>query len=80
MKLKALTDKDLIVYLTAIGLEIKEIKKDNGKNRSLVYFEDNEELEKQILNYVNKSNSNVNITDFLAAERRIKTLLCMQKN
>jgi len=46
LKLKALTDKDLIVYLTAIGLEIKEIKKDNGKDRSLIYFEDNEELEK----------------------------------
>jgi len=78
MILKEITDKDLIVYLAAIGVPIKEIKKDQHKNRSLIYFEDNNELKKSIIDYVNKT-VNVNIVDFLSAERRIKTLLCLQK-
>lgn len=79
MKLKVITDKDLIVYLSAKGLEIKDIKIEQGKNRSLVYFEEDEQLRRAVINYANKSDK-VNIADFLAAERRIKTLLCMQKS
>lgn len=78
MNLKAITDKDLIVYLVASGMEIKNIEKENGKNRSVVYFEKGNQLDKMVINFVNKTGC-VNIADFIAAERRIKTLLCMQK-
>ena len=79
MILKAITDKDLIVYLTAKGLEIKGIEREGGRNRSIVYFEDSNELRSSLINYVNKTDK-VNIAEFISAERRIKTLLCMQKN
>jgi hypothetical protein len=78
LRLKEITDKDLIVYLNAIGFQIKDIKKDKNQNRSIVYFEDTNELKEAIIRYVNKSDS-INICEFLSAEKRVKTLLCMQK-
>ncbi|WP_027633443.1 DUF5659 domain-containing protein [Clostridium hydrogeniformans] len=77
MKLKGITDKDLIVYLVAIGLEIKDIRK--AENKSIVYFEDNDRLKKSFFKYVNKTDY-INLSDFIWAERRIKTLLCAQKH
>lgn len=77
--LKQITDKDLIVFLVACGLEIKQIIKDKRFNRSIVYFENSNNLEEHILKYTNKS-VNINICDYISAERRVKTLLCMQKN
>lgn len=76
--LKVITDKDLMVYLIAVGIEIKDVKKDNNFNRSLVYFKNDEKLRKAIIRYANKSDD-VNIAEFLSAERRVKTLLCVQK-
>jgi hypothetical protein len=77
--LKQITDKDLIVFLVACGLEIKQIIKDKRFNRSIVYFENSNNLEEHILKYTNKSVT-INICDYISAERRVKTLLCMQKN
>ncbi|MDT8718204.1 hypothetical protein IAI10_16175 [Clostridium sp. 19966] len=79
MELRPISDKDLLVFLVAKGLEIKDIKKEKDKNRSLVYFEDTDKLNQAMLQFANKSEQ-VNISDVLAAERRVKTLLCMQKN
>lgn len=77
-KLREITDKDLIVFLVAKGLKIIKIKKDPERNRSLVYFEDRGELENAVLAYTNKSEE-INYGDYIAAERRVKTLLTMQK-
>lgn len=77
--LRQITDKDLIVFLVAYGLEIKDIKEDNKYNRSLIYFENSKELQEAILKFTNKSVS-INICDYISAERRVKTLLCVQKN
>lgn len=76
--LKLVTDKDLIVFLVASGMEIKHIKKDMVRQRSNVFFEDTEKLDAAILSYTNKATM-VNIADYLAAEKRVKTLFCMQK-
>lgn len=69
-----ITDKDLMVYLVAKGFVVKDVKKD--KNRSIVFFENTRELKGELVKFINKENS-VNIADFLAAERRIKTILCI---
>lgn len=79
LKLKSITDKDLIVFLTATGQEIKNIHRDKNGKKSIVYFEDNEELNDAIIRYANKKDL-VNLCDFIAAEKRIKTLLYVQKN
>lgn len=78
LKLKPVTDKDLIVYLTAIGQEIKNVQKDKGGNKSIIFFEDNDNLKDAVIRYANRTDS-INLCDFIAAERRIKTLLCVQK-
>lgn len=75
-KLKSLTDKDLIIFLVACGINIEDIKKDG--NRSLVYFENTDNLKESILNYANRA-TNINISDYLAAEKRVTTLLYTQK-
>lgn len=77
--LKEITDKDLIVFLVACGLDIKQIEKDKKFNRSIVYFEDNEKLKEYVLKYTSRG-VNINICDYMAAERRVKTLLCLQKS
>ena len=76
MKMKAITDKDVIVYLVAEGKLIVDVKKEG--NRSRVYFEDNSELDQAILRFINRTGE-INISDYIAAERRVKTMLCMQK-
>ncbi|AKL95039.1 hypothetical protein CACET_c15900 [Clostridium aceticum] len=73
-----LTDKDLITYLSARGFEIIASDKDSSKNRSVVTFKNTEELDKAILDYVNRV-GDVNISDYLAAEKRIKNLLYFNK-
>lgn len=73
---KPITDKDLITFLVACNLEIVDIKKDG--NKSIVYFEDTEELKQSILKYVNRS-VDVNIADVLASQNRVNTLLYTQK-
>ncbi|MGE5633240.1 MAG: DUF5659 domain-containing protein [Caulobacteraceae bacterium] len=77
--LRLITDKDLIVFLVASGIEIRSIEKDPVYQRSNVYFDNTEKLNAAILNYTNKSTV-VNIADYMAAEKRVKTLLCMQKS
>ncbi len=76
-KFKEITDKDLMVFLVAKGLKIVKIKKDPERNRSLVYFNDTAELENAVLAYTNKEE--INYGDYIAAEKRVKTLLSMQK-
>lgn len=76
--LKQITDKDLIIFLVAYGLEVKDIKKDSSRNRSWVYFEDTSELKDAILKYTNRS-VEINLSDYIAAEKRVTTLLHTQK-
>lgn len=76
--LREITDKDLIVFLVACNFDIKDIQKDKIHNRSLVYFQNTELLEEYLLKYANKS-IEINICEYQAAERRVKTLLCMNK-
>ncbi|WP_425447714.1 DUF5659 domain-containing protein [Dethiothermospora halolimnae] len=78
MNLEVITDKDLIVFLVAKGFKIKRVRKDRRGNRSLLYFEKSRQLEKAILDFVNKTEM-ININEYQAAERRVKTLLSMQK-
>lgn len=78
MNLKLITDKDLIVFLVVKGFEIKNIEKEKNRNRSLVYFKKTRELEKTILKFVNKTET-INIGEYQAADKMVKTLLCMQK-
>lgn len=52
--LRQITDKDLIVFLVACGIDIKQIEKDKKFNRSIIYFEDNENLNDYILKYTKK--------------------------
>jgi TRAP-type uncharacterized transport system substrate-binding protein len=77
-KLIQITDKDLTVFLVASGHEIKKVQKDPERNRSLVFFEITNDLKDAILAFTNKSKV-INIGDYQAAERRVKTLLSMQK-
>ncbi|MCT4507843.1 MAG: DUF5659 domain-containing protein [Tepidibacter sp.] len=77
MKLKEITDIDLIVFLVTKGHLINKSKKEG--NKSIIYFEDNKELQKNILKFVNR-NENINISDYQAAHRRVKTLLYANKN
>ena len=77
MKIKEITDIDLIVYLVLLGHRIIEIKKD--RNKSIIYFENNERLNSAILKFANKDDE-VNIADYQAAHRRVKTLLYANKN
>ena len=69
-----ITDKDLMVYLLAKGFQIENIKKDG--NKSIVTFKDHKALEEATIKFVNREDV-VNIADLLAAEKRIKTILCM---
>ncbi|MGY5241168.1 DUF5659 domain-containing protein [Clostridium tertium] len=69
-----ITDKDLMVYLLAKGFQIENIKKDG--NKSIVTFKDHKDLEEATIKFVNREDV-VNIADLLAAEKRIKTILCM---
>lgn len=71
-----ITDKDLIVFLINYGLEIKDIKKSG--NKSLVFFRNTEDLKKATLEYANRS-FKVNVADYIAAEKRIRALLYLQK-
>lgn len=78
--LKKITDKDLIVFLVAKNFEIQNIEKEVDRNRSIVYFEDSPELHKAILAYTNKTNdTNISLVDYMAAEKRVTTLLNLQK-
>ncbi|MEW9123793.1 MAG: DUF5659 domain-containing protein [Thermotaleaceae bacterium] len=78
--LKKMTDKDLIVFLVAKNFEIQNIEKEVDRNRSIVYFEDSPELHKAILAYTNKTNdTNISLVDYMAAEKRVTTLLNLQK-
>lgn len=77
--LKLITDKDLIVFLVAKGFNIEKIIKDKKRNRSLVYFKESNNLEAAVLSFVNKTET-INICEYQAVERRVKTLLCLQKN
>lgn len=76
--LREITDKDLIVFLVALGMDIKNVEKDAYRNRSLVYFDNNDKLKDAIIKYTNRSIS-VNISDYLAAEKRVTTLLHAHK-
>lgn len=69
-----ITDKDLMVYLLAKGFQIENIKKDG--NKSIVTFKDHKDLEEATIKFVNREDV-VNIAYLLAAEKRIKTILCM---
>lgn len=78
--LKKITDKDLIVFLVAKNFEIQNIEKNIDRNRSIIYFEDSPELHKAILDYTNKTNdSDISIVNYMAAEKRVTTLLNLQK-
>lgn len=76
--MKQITDKDLIVFLVAKGFDIKAVRRDMIRSRSLVYFEKSDTLEEAIIEFTNKS-AVVNIADYIAADRRVTTMLCLQK-
>lgn len=76
--MKQITDKDLIVFLVAKGFDIKAVRRDMIRSRSLVYFEKSDTLEEAIIEFTNKS-AVVNISDYIAADRRVTTMLCLQK-
>ncbi|KAB3535624.1 hypothetical protein F8154_05695 [Alkaliphilus pronyensis] len=75
---RLITDKDTIVFLVAKGFKIINVQKDPERNRSLIYFADTKELRNAVLAYTNKS-VNINIADYVAAEKRVRILLNMQK-
>ncbi len=79
MDLRKITDRDLIVFLVSKGFEIVKAQKDPTRNRSIIYFHDTMELKKSILGYVNKT-ERINISDYIAAEKRVKTLFYLQKS
>lgn len=72
MGLKQITDIDLIIFLVIKGFEIKQTQKDG--NRSIVYFEDSNNLDSAVLKFANRT-ENINIADYQAAQKRVKTLL-----
>lgn len=74
-----ITDKDLIVSLVAQGFPIVEIKKDQKQNRCIAYFENTKELDEAILAFANKT-ININIAEYFAADKRVRTLLHHQKS
>jgi len=74
MDLIGITDKDLIVFLVSSGLKIIDAQKENNTNHSVVFFEDNENLKKAKIEYVNRSKV-INIADYIAAEKRVRALL-----
>ncbi len=73
-----ITDKDLIVSLVAQGFPIIEIKKDQNQNRCIAYFENTKKLDEAVLAFTNK-NININIAEYFAADKRVRTLLHHQK-
>lgn len=74
-----ITDKDLMIYLSCRGLKIIDYKKDIKRNRSIVYFINNDELSDALLDYANRD-GDINIGDFLASEKRINNLLYFNKS
>lgn len=77
MDLKTLTDLDLIIFLVAKKHTVVNTKLEG--NRSLVYFNKTKELEKDILTFVNGTDK-INITEYQAAEKRVKTILYANKS
>ncbi|MGN9163484.1 DUF5659 domain-containing protein [Clostridium sulfidigenes] len=75
MKIKQITDMDLLVYLIAKNFKI--IKKEKSGKKTIFYFEETRELDSSILSFVNRSET-INIADILGAQRRLKTLLCLE--
>lgn len=73
-----ITDKQLIIFLVCKQFKITGVKKDPGGRKSIVYFESSKELEQAVLNYANKEGS-VNISDYLAVEKRVNNLLYFNK-
>lgn len=75
MKFKQITDVDLLVYL--IAKDFKIINTQRVGKKTIFYFEESNELNLSILAFVNRSET-INIADILGAQRRLKTLLCLQ--
>lgn len=73
-----ITDKQLIIFLVCKQFQIKGVKRDPNGTKSILYFENTKELEQAILDYANKV-GNVNISDFLAVEKRVNNLLYFNK-
>lgn len=73
-----ITDKQLIIFLVCKQFKISGVAKDPNGRKSIVYFENTKELEQEVLNYANKV-GNVNISDFLAVEKRVNNLLYFNK-
>lgn len=77
-ELVPVTDKELIVFLVASGLELKDNKYDKMAKRSTLFFKNDEAFNSAVINYANGT-GNVNIADYIAVEKRVKTLLCVPK-
>lgn len=77
-KTVGITDKQLIIFLVCKQFEIKGMTKDPKGTKSIIYFENTKELEQAILDYANKV-GNVNISDFLAVEKRVNNILYFNK-
>lgn len=75
-KLKAVTDKNLAVYLVAKKFEIFKIEKNPDSNRCLFYFESTESFNRALLEYTTQ---NI-FADYISAEKRITTLINMVKS
>lgn len=77
MNLTKTTDLNLIVFLVSKDHLIKNSKLDG--NRSIVYFQDTPKLRADVLKFVNGT-EDINITDYQASEKRVKTLLYQNKS
>lgn len=75
MKLKGVTDLDLIIFLISKGFEVIDTQRSG--NKTIFYFNDTTELNKSFKSFVNKTET-ANVADILSAKRRVKTLLTIQ--
>lgn len=77
MNLIQVTDLNLITFLVAKNHQIKDSKIDG--NKSIIYFEDSKGLQDDIVKFVNGIET-INITEYQAAEKRVKTFIYQNKN
>ena len=77
IKVLKTTDLNLIIFLASQGHSIIDSKLDS--NKSIVMFKNSTKLQSDILKFVN-GEEEINITDYQAVEKRVKTLIYQNKN
>jgi hypothetical protein len=76
-ELTKVTDFDLMIFLICQGHEIQDFKFE--KNRSIVWFDNNQEFKNDMIDFLNGSKK-INITKYQASQRRLKTILNQNPN